>query len=61
MYYGGLEQNLHHLHRYSSVLRVNRGKKGKMRVDQPESWHTVCLTFGRGFNKETICPPNKTL
>jgi len=26
--------------------RVNRGKTGEVRVDTPESWHTVCLFFG---------------
>jgi len=26
---------------------VNWGKTGKMLVDTPESWHTVCLIFGR--------------
>jgi len=31
----------------SGVPRVNRGKKGKMQVDTPESWHTMCLIFGR--------------
>jgi len=36
VFYGSLQQNLHHLHLYSSVLRVNRG-------NTPESWHTGCL------------------
>jgi len=26
---------------------VNRGETGKTGVDTPESWHSVCLTFGR--------------
>jgi len=29
------------------VPGVNRGETGKMRVDTPESAHTVCLIFGR--------------
>jgi len=37
VFYGGLGQNSHV---YSGVPRVNRG-------DTPESWHAVCLTFGK--------------
>jgi len=46
VFYGSLRQNLHHLHVYSDVPRVNRGEAGKMRLDTPKSWHTVCLIFG---------------
>jgi len=51
-FYGSSRQNLHHLHMYSGVPHVNRGETGKMRVDTPESWHTVCLIFGRAASKE---------
>jgi len=47
VFYGGSRQNLHHLHVYSGMPRVNRCKTDKMRVDKPESWHTVCLIFNR--------------
>jgi len=32
------------------VPRVNRGETGKMRVDTPEHWHTLCLIFDRETN-----------
>jgi len=47
IFYGGLQQNLHHQHQYFGVPDVNRGEAGKMRVDTPESCYTVCLIFGR--------------
>jgi len=33
VYYGGLRQNLHHLHMYSGVPGVIWGETGKMQVD----------------------------
>jgi len=33
---------------YSGVPLVNRVETGKMRVDTPGSWDTVCLIFSRG-------------
>jgi len=39
VYYGSLRQNLHHLHIYTGVPSVNRGKTGKMRMDS--GWQPV--------------------
>jgi len=53
-FYGGLQYNLHHWQVYSGVPQVNVGKTGKTRVDTSESWHTMCLIFGRVGNKLTM-------
>jgi len=46
MFYGGLRQNLHYLHMYSSVPRVNRGDTLESGW-APESWHTVCANYSK--------------
>jgi len=55
VFYGGLWQNLHHVFRCATC---KQGRYTWKRVGTSESWHTVCLIFGRdgiGLTMSKVC------